>query len=89
MTKREVIKRLCKIVTTVGSHLKHTVEHDCICGENPLAKDRTVVGERVLVFIEEAVAWKIRSEAPENPKVSDERCYLHRESAEIYPIEER
>ena len=54
MTDREgAVRRLCQLVTRVGEHFDHELEHACFCGETAAPSPR--VNDGLLDFIEAAV----------------------------------
>jgi hypothetical protein len=58
MDREETIRRLCGLVTEVGSEdFKNKVEHDCFCS---FGVDRPQVSEEVIAYIEQAVDEKRR-----------------------------
>jgi hypothetical protein len=60
MTKDQVIKRLCGLITIVGGEeFGHELIHDCICGKNPIPKDNPKVDEKIINFIEDCVMEKL------------------------------
>jgi hypothetical protein len=61
MTKEEVIKRMCQLITQVGSSQKFQslFSHDCICGENKIAGNNPRVDIEIIQFIEKAVQEKL------------------------------
>ena len=59
LTKQQIIERFCKLATKVGEHeFKHTIPHDCFCGDDKTPKMFTggfQFDEEVLEFIENCV----------------------------------
>lgn len=54
--KKEVIERLCVLVTKVGSeHFKDELTHDCFCQESGTGNNGFSCDEEILGFIENLV----------------------------------
>ena len=61
MSKKEVLTRLCALVSLVGKGFKgESVAHDCFCGGNPLSDDATFCCDKnIIAFIENAVKERL------------------------------
>ena len=64
MTKQDVIERLCKLVTKVGSkQFNHEIPHDCFCHESGTGENGFCIDGDILTFIEESVVNAINNDA--------------------------
>jgi hypothetical protein len=66
MNKKEVIERLCALVTKVGDkHFDNEFAHDCFCGLSPVSSrnpDGVRVDDEIINFIECAVTLAIKTD---------------------------
>ena len=60
MERKQVIERLCALVTEVGSqNFNDILPHDCFCGNNTFSGDNFQCDDKIIEFIEYAVREKI------------------------------